>query len=203
MKVFINREAEIDHCVNECLKGNKKAQKCLFELLSGKMMGICRRYIAEKQAAEDVMIIGFMKVFEKMDQFNHNGSFEGWVRKLMVNEALMYIRANKSVHLVSESDTVCDNLIVEDAFKNLEAEDLLKIIEQLPPGYRTVFNLFAIEGYSHQEIAERLNISENTSKSQLHKARALLKVKLEYINSLRIKSQQNEDHRHSFQRQIK
>lgn len=124
--------------------------------------------------AEDILVTGFMKVFDRIDQFKGEGSFEGWIRRIMVNEALTHLRRNRSVYLeteIEQADREPDYNRLDD---HLEAEDLLKMIEALPPGYRIVFNMYAIDGYSHKEIAEQLGISENTSKSQLSRARSFL-----------------------------
>lgn len=153
-----------------------KAQTRLYEKFSSKMLAVCTRYVGDKMEAEDVMIDGFMRVFDKIDQFTFQGSFEGWVRRIMVNEALMYVRSKKMiiVDLEYATEETSDSSFSTD----LEAADLMKIIEELPVGYRTVFNLYAIEGYNHLEIAEMLGISEGTSKSQLSRARAILQAKL-------------------------
>ena len=178
MNVFINKSKALEKIIEGCLKNDRKAQKALFDRFSPKMLAICTRYISEKQAAEDVMITGFMKVFEKINQFRMQGSLEGWIRKLMINEALLYIRANKSVHLVSESNTSETYLVMEAHECSYDAEQLLEMVKQLPPGYRAVFNMYAIDGYSHKEIALELDITESTSKSQLHKARTLLQQRI-------------------------
>ena len=131
-----------------------------------------------REEAEHIMIGGIVKVFEKLDQFKSEGSFEGWVRRIVVNDCLMYIRKNRNMSLESDIETVSDHPDLSVMEDSLSQEDLLKLIGELPVGYRTVFNLYAIEGYSHAEIAEQLNISENTSKSQLSRARKWLQTKL-------------------------
>ena len=155
---------------------DSKAQTRLYEKFASKMLAVCNRYVGDKMEAEDVMIEGFMKIFDKIDQFTFQGSFEGWVRRIMINEALMYVRSKKMIAVDLEYAIEEPN---DAAFStDLEAEDLLRLIEQLPEGYRMVFNLYAIEGYNHQEIGELLGISEGTSKSQLSRARAILQSKL-------------------------
>ena len=157
-------------------KQDPKAQTRLYEKFSSKMLAVCTRYVGDKMEAEDVMIDGFMRVFDKIDQFTFQGSFEGWIRKIMVNEALMYVRSKKMIIVDLEYAIEEPN---ESLFStDLEAADLMKIIEELPIGYRTVFNLYAIEGYNHQEIGEMLGISEGTSKSQLSRARVMLQAKV-------------------------
>jgi RNA polymerase sigma factor (sigma-70 family) len=149
-----------------CRKQDRKAQQMLYDQLSPKMFGVCRRYIKNHQDAEDVLIEGFFKVLTKLDQYSGKGSFEGWVRRIIVNEALMFLRKDHNFNLNVEINNL--NLphavTVED---ELAAEDILKLMEKLPTGYRTVFNLYVVEGYKHREIAEMLGISINTSKSQL------------------------------------
>ena len=120
------------------------------------------------------MIEGFVKVFEKIHTFKMEGSFEGWIRRIMVNEALMYLRSNKEAQLETSYEQVLYEPEPQQFSTSLETEDLLKLIEALPTGYRTVFNLYAIEGFSHAEIAETLGITESTSKSQLSRARVIL-----------------------------
>ncbi len=168
-------EAEL---LDDCRKGRSNAQKELYASIAPKMLGICVRYIYDREEAEHVMIGGMIKVFEKLNQYNGDGSFEGWVRRIMVNESLMYIRKNRAMSLeveISEADSEPD---FETLGNQLEADDLMKLISELPVGYRTVFNLYAIEGFSHKEIAEMLGINENTSKSQLSRARKFLQTRL-------------------------
>jgi len=153
--------------VKECVKGNAKAQRLLFEKFSGKMMAVCLRYSKNKDEAEDVLQEGFIKAFSKLSDFSNQGSLEGYIRKIMVNSSLDAIRKNskflKDISLESIDYQVGnDNFIVE----GLNAEDLMLLINSMPDGYRIVFNMFAIEGYTHQESALTLGISESTSKSQ-------------------------------------
>jgi len=142
------------------------------------MFALCRRYIGKVDAAEDVLICGFTKVFQKIDQFKGEGSFEGWIRRIMVNEALSHIRKNKSMYLEVEIEYAEREPDFGLLAGQLEAEDLQKLIDKLPGGYKTVFNLYAIEGFSHKEIGDQLGISENTSKSQLSRARKHLQTML-------------------------
>lgn len=143
------------------------------------MLGVCYRYVHDDFEAEEIMVEGFVKVFERIDQFKLEGSFEGWIRRIMVNEALMYLRSKKRMGWEVGYDDVLYEPSPQQFNTDLEVEDLLSIIEKLPTGYRTVFNLYAIEGYSHDEIAKTLGITESTSKSQLHRARALLQQMIE------------------------
>ncbi|WP_271711619.1 RNA polymerase sigma factor [Marinigracilibium pacificum] len=176
-----------------CRKNNRSAQKSLYERYSGRMLSVCRRYISDSLEAEGVMVKGFMKIFEKIHQYEFQGSFEGWMHRLMVNEALMYIRKNKNMWPesdINEASNVPDYAALSST---LEADDLMKMIDKLPQGYKTVFSLYALEGFSHKEIAEKLDISENTSKSQLSRARSHLQKMLCEEES-RIKKIVKEDH---------
>ncbi len=165
-----------EQLVKKCLEKDALAQKQLFEHYSKRMMGVCLRYSQDAEEAQDVLQMGFIKVFEKLHMFNAQGSLEGWIRKIIVNTALDIIRKNKKFMNDVEMDKVDYQLhnSHENAVESLSAKDLLKIIQDMPPGFRTVFNMFAIEGYSHKEIADELNISVNTSKSQYSRARAYL-----------------------------
>ncbi|WP_138993068.1 RNA polymerase sigma factor [Larkinella sp. C7] len=155
-------------------RADSRAQKALFERYSSKMLAICVRYVSNRYEAEEILMDGFMRVFEKIGQYKSEGSFEGWIRRIMVNESLMYLRKNKQWRAEIALEDVAPEADTTFADQDLMAEDLMNLLEQLPAGYKTVFNLYAIEGYSHAEIAESLGITESTSKSQLHRARALL-----------------------------
>jgi RNA polymerase sigma factor (sigma-70 family) len=161
-----------------CKRKDRHAQRFIYEHFSGKMYALCCRYVKDKMEAEDVMVIAFTKVFERIGQFKGDGSFEGWVRRIMVNESLTYLRRNKSMYLETDIEAADREPDYGSLQNELEAEDLRKLIADLPTGYRIVFNLFAIDGFSHQEIAEQLGITESTSKSQLSRARAFLQKRL-------------------------
>ena len=168
--------------INECLKGKSIAQRKLFELFAPKMMGVCMRYMKSQEEAEDVLQDGFVKVFHKLSAFQSSGSLEGWIRRIMVNTALDQLRRNAKFGNTLDVTEVDYKLENENfTFEELVAEDLMKIINDMPDGYKIVFNMFAIEGYSHKEIADTLSISENTSKSQYSRARAYLREKLEKL----------------------
>jgi len=173
--------AKEDELIKGCLRRDPSAQKLLYDSYSSKMYGLCYRYVKDSMEAEDILVTAFTKVFDKIQQFRSDGSFEGWIRRIVVNEALTYLRRNRSMYLetpLEQADREPDYSALSD---HLEAEDLLKMIQELPTGYRIVFNLYAIDGYSHKEIAEQLGISENTSKSQLSRARTYLqKVLVEH-----------------------
>ncbi len=168
---LFNHEAQL---VKALRKRDPKAQRQVYDKYSSRMLGLCFRYVSDEMIAEDVMIEGFLRVFAKVDQFNEEGSFEGWIRRIMVNEALGHLRKQKRILEDAMSDEAANIPDAEMADQHLDVEELLGLIGELPAGYRTVFNLYAIEGYSHGEIAELMGITESTSKSQLHRARALL-----------------------------
>lgn len=174
----IKKSKTEEKLITACRKGDSKAQREVYEKYAPLMYAVCRRYIGQVDAAEDVLICGFTKVFQKIDQFKAEGSFEGWIRRIMVNEALSHIRKHKSMYLKVEIEYAEKEPDLGMLAGQLEAEDLQKMIDKLPSGYRTVFNLYAIEGFSHKEIAEQLDISENTSKSQLSRARKHLQTML-------------------------
>lgn len=131
------------------------------------MLGVCRRYIPDPMEAEDVMVEGFFKVLTKIDSYSGEGSFEGWIRRIMINEALMHLRKNNPFRHVDEINPNIDLGESPTVLQRLESEEVLALLKELPPGYRAVFNLYVVEGYKHREIADELGISINTSKSQL------------------------------------
>ncbi|HEX9651348.1 MAG TPA: sigma-70 family RNA polymerase sigma factor [Cyclobacteriaceae bacterium] len=171
MKLTIDKSATEDLLIEGCLQNSPSAQKAVYERYSPKMYAICIRYVGDSESAKDILIQGFLKVLNKIGQFKREGSFEGWIRRIIVNESLTYLRKNKFMHLEVDLETAerePDYNFVQNTF---EADELIALVNLLPPGYKTVFNLFAIEGYSHKEIAEMMGINENTSKSQLSRAR--------------------------------
>jgi len=163
----------------KCVENDSFAQKLLFERFSRKMMGLCLRYAERMEEAEDMLQNGFIRVFDKLHTFKGTGSLEGWIRKLMINESLAYIRKYKQVKTTVDMENA-ERLIPGSLHtgETAEAKDLLRMIQNLPAGFRTVFNLYAIEGYSHREIGELLGISEGTSKSQYARARMHLQNQL-------------------------
>ncbi|TAH22522.1 MAG: sigma-70 family RNA polymerase sigma factor [Cytophagales bacterium] len=167
--------------IADCLAGSRKAQEALYKKYSSKMLAICTRYLPDRSEAEDAMTNGFIRIFSQLENFRKEGSFEGWIRRIVVNEALALLRKKSKMYLepVENADHHTDYQIEE---KYLEAEELLAMVQKLPTGYRTVFNLYAIEGYSHKEIAESLGITESTSKSQLNRARNMLKAAIEKMD---------------------
>lgn len=174
MGIIIPLFTSDEQLVKACQKADPKAQKRVYEKYAPKMMAICKRYLADEMEAEDAMIEGFMKVFGKIESFKLEGSFEGWIKRIMVNEALMLLRTKKKEGFSLGLDQMQIGEEPQYFESNLDANELLKMVSSLPTGFKTVFNLYAIEGYAHAEIAQLLNISEGTSKSQLSRARVIL-----------------------------
>lgn len=175
MKV-INLHQEEKEIIQLAVDNNRSAQYQIYSKFSPKMLGVCRQYIKDLHQAEDIMISAFMKVFTNLKNFEHKGSFEGWIRRIMVNECISHIRVQKKVSFTEDEN------YFEESFNNIESqfsvEDIQFLIDSLPDGYRMIFNLYAIEGYKHQEIASMLGINEGTSKSQLSHARKILKEQI-------------------------
>ncbi|CAM3977063.1 RNA polymerase sigma factor [Flavobacterium weaverense] len=171
MKV-INLHQRESELIQLAVDNNRQAQQQIYTQFSPKMLSVCRQYIKDIHQAEDIMITAFMKVFVNLKNFQQSGSFECWIRKIMVNECISFIRVNKKIKYIE------DETFFEERFNNVESkfsiEDIQFLIDGLPDGYKMVFNLFAIEGFKHHEIAELLGISEGTSKSQLSHARKML-----------------------------
>ncbi|ANH60221.1 RNA polymerase sigma factor [Dokdonia donghaensis] len=173
MKVIqFNNERQL---IKKAIKGNRDAQRKLYDEHSPKMLSVCRYYIKDVHQAEEAMCNGFLKVFTKLDTYSGNGSFEGWIRKIMVRESISYLRAIKKLYF-SEDGVVGNNDAINNIQTDLEVAHIQSLIDDLPEGYRVVFVMYAIEGYKHREIAKALGISESTSKSQLFKARKQLQA---------------------------
>ncbi|OOG74946.1 RNA polymerase subunit sigma-70 [Algoriphagus sp. A40] len=170
----------MEHLFFGCLDQNPKIQRELFDRLSSKMLSLSLRYIKETAAAEDVLIIAFRKVFDRIGQFRQQGSFEGWIRRIVVNECLMYLEKQRNLYREIGLERIYPEANQASPSDNLDWEDLTKMLQYLPKGYRKVFELFALEGLSHEEIARKLEISENTSKSQLCRARIQLQRLLHF-----------------------
>ncbi|TZF81295.1 RNA polymerase sigma factor [Pedobacter sp. BS3] len=168
----------IDDLLEGCRQGNRKSQELLYKKLASKMLGVCMRYAKDSSEAEDMLQMGFVKVFKKLDDFKGDGSFEGWIRRIMVNTAIEVYRKNQRMLNVIPIDEVYNEPQHVFDMNGLEVKDLLKCIQELAGGYRLVFNMYVMEGFSHKEIAERLGISEGASKSQLSRARAMLREKI-------------------------
>jgi len=175
---FTVYSAKENELIDGCRRRNAQAQKSLYDRYSGRLYALCCRYVKEKMEAEDVLIMAFTKILERIDQYKGEGSFEGWMKRIVVNESLTYLRRNKNMYIETDIEAADREPDFEKLDSHLQAKDLMKLIESLPSGYRIVFNLYAIDGYSHKEIAEQLGISENTSKSQLSRARVVLQKNL-------------------------
>jgi RNA polymerase sigma-70 factor, ECF subfamily len=175
MKV-INLHQEEKELINLAIDNNRQAQQLIYSKFSPKMLSVCRMYMKDLQQAEDVMITAFMKVFTNLKDFEHKGSFEGWIRRIMINECISNIRVKKKIHFIEEEN------YTKEVHNNIESqfsvEDLQFLIDNLPEGYKMVFNLYAIEGFKHHEIAKMLGINEGTSKSQLSHARKMLQTQI-------------------------
>lgn len=170
----------MEKLIEGCIKGKQKARRELFRRYRSMLLGICLRYSRDKSEAEDVLLEGFMQIYSKIGSFSYEGSFEGWMKKVMVHTAIDYFRKNRKEnfhHNIDDYQEIVSDDI--DSLNQLSAKEILTLIQAMPQGYRIVFNLFAIEGYSHKEIAEKFKINESTSKSQLRKARMWLMKKIE------------------------
>jgi len=169
-----------------CLRGNRDCQKALYEKYKVPLFRVCLRYAKDRMEAEDMLQKGFIKIFSDLHQFKATGALGGWMKKVMVNTALQHIRKYKKQQSTVDLEYISNEYPQEEmAHTNLNVQELTKLIQKLPPGYRTVFNLYVIEGYAHREIAELLDINENTSKSQLSKAKSTLRRMLEHMGVTR------------------
>lgn len=175
---LIRLKPTLETLVERCRNNDSKAQYALYEMLSPKMLGVCRRYVKSIEEAEEVLSNGFVKVLTKINDYRGDGPFEGWVRRIMVRESINYIRYQKNIFVETDPDWLPEEGH-SPINESIEADALMQMVDELPTGYRTVFNLYAIEGYQHKEIGDMLNISENTSKSQLSKARKYLQERLQ------------------------
>ncbi|WP_345212230.1 sigma-70 family RNA polymerase sigma factor [Mucilaginibacter gynuensis] len=174
--MFLERTYTIEELIKRCKAGERKACEMLYKQFASKMLGVCMRYATDKMEAEDMLQNGFIKVFKKLDDYRGEGSFEGWIRRIMVHSSIEYYRKHhKMLQVVDVEGTGQEPSVNAVANANLDARDLMGMIQQLAPGYRMVFNLYALEGYSHKEIAEIVGITEGASKSQLSRARTILK----------------------------
>jgi RNA polymerase sigma-70 factor (ECF subfamily) len=169
--------------IQDCVAARPKAQKALFDIYAPKLYVVCLRYLKDQMRAQDVLQDTFVKIFANIGNYKSEGAFEGWLKKIAVNTCLDQLRKDKKLLTDVSLDDVSHKLAHQDySVEKLMADDLLKLVQALPDGYRTVFNLFAIEGYSHQEISVQLGISESTSKTQYLRARAYLKDRIENID---------------------
>jgi len=164
--------------IQKCAKQDRKAQEEIYRIYSGKLFGLCLKYSKNKEEAEDNLQDGFITIFKKVAQFQHKGSFEGWMKRIVINTALQKYREKNVLNLVQDVD-VNDEVIVEVNEDDVSLDYLLGLIQELPNQYRIVFNLYVLDGHSHREVADTLGISEGTSKSNLSRARTILKRKIE------------------------
>jgi len=168
--------------VNGCIRGDKRYQKMLYDLYGKKMYGVCLRYCNDKDIAKDVMQDAFVKILTNIGQFKFTGPLEAWIRRIMVNTSIQFYRSSISLKEVELSEAHGE-VRYDETFSKLSKDEILKLIQNLAPGYRTVFNMYVIEGYSHAEIAEMMGINENTSKSQLSRARVILQEEIKKLYS--------------------
>jgi len=182
--------SEIKNIINGCLKGNRRDQELLYRRHAAKLFAVCLQYSGNDEEARDILQEGFIKIFENLVNYKHEGSFEGWMRRIMVNTALEKYRSKHNLYRVDDIDQIPEPDATPDNedYAGLEASDLMDIIRELPPKYRMVFNLYAIEGYTHKEISSIVNISEGTSKSNLSRARVILQRRVGSYTGLKKKS---------------
>ncbi|BCY27889.1 RNA polymerase sigma factor [Flavobacterium okayamense] len=172
----------LEQIINDCKKGNRKAQEQVYRLLSPKIFAVCLKYSRNYEEAQDNLQEGFLLIFDKIEKFQFKGSFEGWAKRVVINYILQQYRDKRIFEIVSEQLPENDEVEIDD--ENISMDFLVRIIQELPDRYRLVFNLYVIDGYSHKEIAEMLTINEGTSKSNLARAKTILKEKIEsYKNS--------------------
>ena len=161
--------------IEGCVNSDRRAQKALYDKYSRRMMAVCLRYVKDQEDARDLLQEGFVKLYTNIHKFSGEGSFDGWVRKIFVNSALERLRHNDILKNADDIDDVnYADMPDDESASEISSDDIMKYVRSLPDGFRTVFNLFAIEGYSHKEIGEKLNISESTSRSQYMRARKIL-----------------------------
>lgn len=164
---------EID-LINGCMEGDRRMQEELYRRFSPRMFAVCLRYAGNSEEAEDILQEGFIKIFKKLDSFRGDGSFEGWIRRIFVNTAIEHFRRKRYLTPVTEKEENTIEGKYTSVLDDLGAKDIMALVQQLSPGYRTVFNMYVVEGYTHKEIGDMLNISEGTSKSQLSRAKVIL-----------------------------
>ena len=170
--------------IKACIKNDSKAQRLLYEKYDARFFAVCKRYFTDVQQAEDALVKGFLKIFQNLINYSFEGSFEGWMRRIMINECLMELRKNKVFHL-NVDDYSSSIPSTQEASQQIEEDDVMKLLDYLPEGCRLVFTLYVIEGYKHKEIAESLGITEGTSKSQLNLAKTKLKDMLNKNENLK------------------
>ncbi|HBX51312.1 MAG: hypothetical protein A2275_14620 [Bacteroidetes bacterium RIFOXYA12_FULL_35_11] len=180
--------ADLEHIIEGCIRMDRKAQKMLYDKYAATFLGICVRYASHRAEAEDVLQDAFVKVFLNIRQYNRTGSFEGWMKRIIINTAISNYRANLKHYYHLDIDDIKKSEVDENTIETAEfsKEELLKVINSLPDGFRLIFNLYAIEGYKHKEIAEILDIDIGTSKSQYSRAKALIQKKLAELSKTKL-----------------
>lgn len=179
MQLFGDKSHLNTRTIEKAREGERRAQKAVYDALADKMFAVCLRYMGDRESAEDVLQDGFVMLFAKIGTYTGDGSFEGWARKIFVNTALMSLRKNDVLKGSEDADAAVSlSSDAPSAVQDLGYKELCRMISELPAGFRTVFNMYVVEGYSHQEIAESLGISVSTSRSQLLRARAMLQAKI-------------------------
>jgi len=174
---------ELNYLIEGCREWNRNSQELLYRQFYGYAMSIALRYAQNKEEAVEILNDGFLKIFQHIKEFDTNRPFKSWLAKIMVNTAIDHLRSKKKISFTEDIEKVYDLGMDDTAMDKLSYDELLILVQSLPPAYRTVFNLYVIEGYQHQEIADQLGISEGTSKSNLFKAKKLLKDKIEKASS--------------------
>ncbi|MEX1383442.1 RNA polymerase sigma factor [Lutibacter sp.] len=177
IQLFKNEEK----LIKKAIQNNRAAQQRLYYLHAPKMLSVCRYYIKDVQFAEEAMLNGFLKVFSNLNKFENNGSFEGWIRRIMIRESISFLRKKQHIEFATDV-TEFKETTVNAVYSEMDVAEIQQLIDALPDGYKIVFMMYTIEGYKHQEIATLLNISEGTSKSQLFKARKILQKKIIKLN---------------------
>jgi RNA polymerase sigma factor (sigma-70 family) len=174
----------LEQLIIDCKKNNQNAQAQLYRLFSAKFFGICLKYSSNYAEAQDNLQDGFLIIFNKIEQFNFKGSFEGWAKRIMINNALQKFRGVRFLEIVNDEDFIDEVVEIDD--EDVSLDYLLEIIQELPDRYRLVFSLYVLDGYSHKEIAEMLSITTGTTKSNLARARLILKEKIEAFRAKKI-----------------
>ncbi len=173
-----NQNISESDLIKGCLQEDRRMQEALYQRFSPRMYAVCLRYAGNTEEAEDILQEGFVKVFRKLESFRNEGSFEGWIRRIFVNTAIEHFRRKKYLLPVTEKEENTLEARNTSVLDDLSARDIMAIVQELSPGYRTVFNLYVVEGFTHKEIADILGISEGTSKSQLSRAKVILQEKV-------------------------
>jgi RNA polymerase sigma-70 factor (ECF subfamily) len=180
----------LEQLIGDCMSGRRAAQNRIYEIFAPRMLPVCLRYANDKEEAEEILQEGFIKVFTHILQFRREGSFEGWIRRIVVNAALQRYREKARMYpVVSLQEEIAVTTTSNETYAKIGYKDLLALVQKLPPAYRLVFNLYVFEGMKHKEIAEALKISEGTSKSNLYDARLILQreiMKLDQVNTQKL-----------------